>query len=277
MADNPNKKNVIKPPPKNNYQVWIIAALVALIVGISYFTNNTETIKIDQGRFEQMVLDNDVKEIVLIKNKEKVEITLKDEALKNAKYKNDLESKRPWGGLSGPHYSFDILSIDIFNEDFDKLQARLPEDQRDAITYTAEVRNDPWGFFWTWGFLILILLGFWFLMRRMTGGGGPGGQIFNIGKSRAALFDAENRVKITFKDVAGLDEAKEEVKEIVDFLKNPAKFTKLGGKRTFDGRAAGDRKNIIGQSGSRRSGSSILLTIRVRFRGDVCRSGRGPG
>ena len=230
MADNSNKKNVIKPPPKNNYQVWIIASLVALIVGISYFTNNTETIKIDQGRFEQMVLDNDVKEIVLIKNKEKVEITLRDEALKNAKYKSDLESKRPWGGLSGPHYSFDILSIDIFNEDFDKLQARLPDDQRDAITYTAEVRNDPWGFFWTWGFLILILLGFWFLMRRMTGGGGPGGQIFNIGKSRAALFDAENRVKITFKDVAGLDEAKEEVKEIVDFLKNPAKFTKLGGK-----------------------------------------------
>ncbi|MDH3711335.1 MAG: ATP-dependent zinc metalloprotease FtsH [Cyclobacteriaceae bacterium] len=230
MANNSNKKNIIKPPPKNNYQVWIIASLVALIVGISYFTNNTETISIDQARFEQIVMDNDVKEIVLIKNKEKVEITLKDEALENAKYKSDLESKRPWGGLGGPHYSFDVLSIDIFKEDFDDLKARLPQDQQDNLTYTAEVRNDPWGFFWTWGFLILILLGFWFLMRRMTGGGGPGGQIFNIGKSRAALFDAENRVKITFKDAAGLEEAKEEVKEIVDFLKSPAKFTKLGGK-----------------------------------------------
>ncbi|MFM8744734.1 MAG: ATP-dependent zinc metalloprotease FtsH, partial [Cytophagales bacterium] len=71
---------------------------------------------------------------------------------------------------------------------------------------------------------------FWMLMRRMTGGGGPGGQIFNIGKSKAALFDAENKVKITFADVAGLEEAKEEIKEIVDFLKSPQKFTKLGGK-----------------------------------------------
>jgi cell division protease FtsH len=67
-------------------------------------------------------------------------------------------------------------------------------------------------------------------MRRMTGGAGPGGQIFNIGKSRAALFDTESKVKITFSDVAGLEEAKEEVKEIVDFLKSPAKYTKLGGK-----------------------------------------------
>ncbi len=76
----------------------------------------------------------------------------------------------------------------------------------------------------------MLVFGFWVLMRRMTGGGGPGGQIFNIGKSKAALFDAENKVKITFEDVAGLDEAKEEVKEIVDFLKTPGKFTKLGGK-----------------------------------------------
>src|SRR5690606_12613093 len=81
-----------------------------------------------------------------------------------------------------------------------------------------------------WGFLFLLLFGFWMLMRRMTGGGGPGGQIFNIGKSKAALFDAENKVKITFADVAGLDEAKEEIREIVEFLKNPSKFTKLGGK-----------------------------------------------
>ncbi|MEQ9051621.1 MAG: ATP-dependent zinc metalloprotease FtsH, partial [Marinoscillum sp.] len=85
-------------------------------------------------------------------------------------------------------------------------------------------------FIFNWGFLFLIIFGFWFLMRRMTGGGGPGGQIFNIGKSKAALFDAENKVKITFNDAAGLEEAKEEIKEIVDFLQNPGKFTTLGGK-----------------------------------------------
>ena len=220
----------MKPAPKNNYQVWIIATLVALIVGISYFTNNTETININQSRFEQMVMDDDLEKIVFIKNKEKVEVTLKEEALSNSKYKSELESQRPWGGLGGPHYSFTVVSDEIFDKEFKELRAKLPEDQASKLTYTAEVRNDPWGFFWTWGFLILILFGFWFLMRRMTGGGGPGGQIFNIGKSRAALFDAENKVKVTFKDVAGLDEAKEEVKEIVDFLKSPAKFTKLGGK-----------------------------------------------
>jgi len=220
----------MKPPPKNNYQVWIIATLVALIVGISYFTNNTETININQSRFEQMVMDNDVDKIVFIKNKEKVEVSLKEEALSNSKYKSELENQRPWGGLGGPHYSFTVVSDEIFDKEFKELRDQLPPEQASKLSYTAEVRNDPWGFFWTWGFLILILFGFWFLMRRMTGGGGPGGQIFNIGKSRAALFDAENKVKITFKDVAGLDEAKEEVKEIVDFLKSPAKFTKLGGK-----------------------------------------------
>ena len=230
MANNPNNKNIIKPPPKNSYQVWIIATLVALIVGISYFTNNTETIKITQSRFEQMVVDNDIEKIVFIKNKEKVELTLKEEALSNSKYKQELENQRPWGGLSGPHYSFTVVSDEIFDNEFKELRSKLPSDQADELNYSAEVRNDPWGFFWTWGFLILILFGFWFLMRRMTGGGGPGGQIFNIGKSRAALFDAENKVKITFKDAAGLEEAKEEVKEIVDFLKSPAKFTKLGGK-----------------------------------------------
>lgn len=85
-------------------------------------------------------------------------------------------------------------------------------------------------FLGTWGFLIIIIFFFWLMMKRMTGNAGPGGQIFNIGKSKAALFDAENKVKITFDNVAGLDEAKEEVQEIVEFLRNPSKFTKLGGK-----------------------------------------------
>jgi cell division protease FtsH len=75
-----------------------------------------------------------------------------------------------------------------------------------------------------------MLLAMYFLLGRMSGAGGPGGQIFNIGKSKAALFDADSKVKITFNDVAGLDEAKEEIKEIVDYLKNPTKFTKLGAK-----------------------------------------------
>ncbi|MGI9541794.1 MAG: ATP-dependent zinc metalloprotease FtsH [Cyclobacteriaceae bacterium] len=232
MANNPNnnRKNIIpKPSPKNNYQIWIIAALIALIFGISYFTNSSATIAINKQKFEQMVRDDDVKSVVFVREKNIVEVTLKDEAVNNAKYREQLENKRPWGGTGGPHFSFKPLNDQVFDEDFKELKAKLPASQQ-GLSYETVDRKDPLNYFWSWGFLLIILFGFWFIMRRMTGAGGPGGQIFNIGKSRAALFDAENKVKITFKDVAGLEEAKEEVKEIVDFLKSPGKFTKLGGK-----------------------------------------------
>ena len=231
MSNNPNnnRKNIIpKPSPKNNYQIWIIAALIALIFGISYFTNSSATIPINKQKFEQMVEDNDVKSVVFVREKNIVEVTLKDEAVENSKYKSQLEDKRPWGGTGGPHFSFKPLNDQVFDEDFKALMTKLPSEER--LSYETVDRKDPLNYFWSWGFLLIILFGFWFIMRRMTGSGGPGGQIFNIGKSRAALFDAENKVKITFKDVAGLEEAKEEVKEIVDFLKSPGKFTKLGGK-----------------------------------------------
>jgi cell division protease FtsH len=167
-----------------------------------------------------------VKRVVLIKNKDIVEVTLKEDALQNTKYKIELENT--FTSETGPHYKFKILDPTIFDKDFKEIQSELPNDQQ--LDYEVEERSDFTDFFFTYGFFFLLIFGFWFLMRRMTGGGGPGGQIFNIGKSRAALFDAENKVKITFKDVAGLDEAKEEIKKIVDFLKSPSKFTKLGGK-----------------------------------------------
>jgi AFG3 family protein len=121
-----------------------------------------------------------------------------------------------------------VGSIDKFIEKYEQLKKNVS--RADQIDLKVEERQDYTSFLFNMGFLVLLVLGFWMLMRRMTGGGGPGGQIFNIGKSKAALFDAENKVRITFADVAGLEEAKEEVKEIVDFLKTPQKFTKLGGK-----------------------------------------------
>lgn len=231
MADSKkqtNKNLLPKTPQKPNYQIWIILTLFILVVVITYFNKSNTMIPITKHRFEKMLLAGDVKKVVVITNQNEVEVSLKEEALNNAKYKNELEKKNPFSVSDGPHYSIKIVDADKFTDFFEEVEAKLPEDQR--IGYEVEERSDFTSIFFQWGFLFLILFGFWFLMRRMTGGGGPGGQIFNIGKSKAALFDAEAKVKVSFEDVAGLEEAKEEVKEIVDFLKTPAKFTKLGGK-----------------------------------------------
>ena len=215
-------------PGKPNYQLYIILGLMALIFGVSYFSNNSSAIEISFKSFERMAMSGDVKEIVLVRNQNKVEITLKSEALQNSKYKMQLEEQNKFGINAGPHYFFKIESLDIFARKREELDSKLRESNN--YDFKVDDKSDYTQIFLNSGFLIFIILGFWLLMRRMTGGGGPGGQIFNIGKSRAALFDAENKVKITFDNVAGLEEAKEEVKEIVEFLKNPSKFTTLGGK-----------------------------------------------
>ncbi|QSE97455.1 ATP-dependent zinc metalloprotease FtsH [Fulvivirga lutea] len=224
----PDKKKLVPKPQRPNYQVWIIAALIALIFGITYFNGASNLIPITMTKFENMMLSNDVERVVLVRNQNYVEVTLKPEALQNAKYKAELEKNNTFGVNNGPHYKLKVGTIDSFLDSYEELSKKLPRDQQVDVEY--DDKSDFVNMMWNWGFLLFILLGFWFLMRRMTGGGGPGGQIFNIGKSKAALFDAENKVKITFDNVAGLDEAKEEVKEIVDFLKTPSKFTKLGGK-----------------------------------------------
>lgn len=226
MADKKQDKPLLpNKSPRGNYQIWVILASLGVIFAIFYLTNSSELPEKQMKDLEQMVTSNDVKQVVLVKNMDIAEITLTADALKNAKYKADLE-KSPLGvNEKGPHFKVKIVSVDRFDEQFQDILRKNP-----SIKYTSEDRPDYIGHFMSWGFLIFLLIGFWILMRRMTGGGGPGGQIFNIGKSKAALFDAENKVKITFADVAGLEEAKEEVREIVDFLKTPSKFTKLGGK-----------------------------------------------
>jgi cell division protease FtsH len=232
MADKKENNKPLLPtkPPRGNYQIWVILATVAVIIGVMYFNNSNNLKDVDYDTFKRMVADGDVKKVVLVQNRKFVEITLRPEALQNAKYKPDLNiTEGPLGGnASGPHFSMKVVDVGNFDQEFRSIRDKLPADKMPE--YTPEDREDYFSVFVQWGFLFLLLFGFWMLMRRMTGGAGPGGQIFNIGKSKAALFDAEAKVKITFADVAGLDEAKEEVKEIVDFLKTPLKFTKLGGK-----------------------------------------------
>ncbi|EMR02356.1 ATP-dependent zinc metalloprotease FtsH [Cesiribacter andamanensis] len=229
MADKPTRKNLIpKPPQRNNYQAYIIVALLILIFGVLWLSKTSSTQPINYNDFEKLLVAGDVKRVVLVSNQDVVEITLTQEALNKPENQQHLQDRRMFTASQGPHYRLKISSDEVFERSFREFESELPAEQR--IGYEVDERSDLTSLITSWGFLFLILFGFWFLMRRMTGQAGPGGQIFNIGKSKAALFDAENKVKITFNDVAGLDEAKEEIREIVEFLKNPGKFTKLGGK-----------------------------------------------
>ncbi len=220
-----DKERKIQPPkpPKGNYQMWVIMIAVAVILGVVWATSSNNLQEIKEDQLVSMIKSGDVKKLALIEGQKVVEVTLTTDALKNAKY-NDITESPLGSNTNGPHYKYEIIDVG----DFANWYRNLKIDNKPPLA--SEKRINFIESFFSWGFLILLLVAFWILMRRMTGGAGPGGQIFNIGKSRAALFDADNKVKITFSDVAGLDEAKEEVQEIVEFLKTPSKFTKLGGK-----------------------------------------------
>ena len=223
-----NKKIISGPNPKSNAQIWMIVSLMVMVFAIAYFSRAGAVKEVTKKEFEKAYLKHDVSKILIV-NGSSVEVTLNKEAVESARYEG-VSTQSGSFGEQGPHLKFEISSAQGFEEYYEKLQTanKIPEDQRVSI----EVENNRSDFsnqLMSWGILILIFVGFWYFMRRMASGG-AGGQIFNIGKSKAALFDADNKVKITFADVAGLDEAKEEIKEIVDFLRTPAKYTRLGGK-----------------------------------------------
>jgi cell division protease FtsH len=222
--------NIGKPqlPKKPKSQAWSIILLLLVIMGIFYISRSRSIISISERRFEAMMLNKDIKEVILVTNQHIVEVTLKEEAVAREPYNSELRQRSSLVIDQAPHYYFRTPSSEIFNENFKEVEAKLP--QEDHIGYTAKERTDFSGLFVNWGLFFFLMAGFWFVMRRMSGGAGPGSQIFNIGKSKATLFENGSHVKITFDDVAGLQEAKQEVKEIVDFLKEPGKFTKLGGK-----------------------------------------------
>jgi cell division protease FtsH len=170
-----------------------------------------------------------VSEVVVVRNKSSVRVTLNQEALGKSEHQ-PANSKNIFGqeNSSGPHYQFEVGSLELFEEKLEKAREQGIVFRLEFITVENRWVDALIGFL-----PIIIIIGVWiFLMRRMSGGGagGPGGQIFNIGKSKAKLFDKNTDVKTTFKDVAGLEGAKEEVQEIVDFLRNPKKYTVLGGK-----------------------------------------------
>lgn len=214
-------------PSGPNTQSWAIVILLIIISTTLYFNRMNTMISISEHKFETMMLKGEVSEVALVINKNLVEITLKPAILQQEPYKSELKTHNYLATKSSPIYYFKTPSSRIFNENFKAIEAKMKPDTR--IGYTVKEHYDITSLLLEWGPWFLIILGFLFLMRRMSEGG-TGAQVFNIGKSKASLFDAEKSVKVTFEDIAGLHEAKEEVMEIVEFLKSPEKFTKLGGK-----------------------------------------------
>ena len=210
---------------------WFYASIVFFIISIGLLGGDSGIQNIQQtdiSSFENYLKNGDIEKVAII-NQRYARITLNENALEKDIHRG-VKSKNFLGqeNIAGPHYQFEIGTPELFER---KLQEIRDTENLNFSTEFVTMEN-------RWldvllGFLpIIIIIGIWiFLMRRMSGGaGGAGGQIFNIGKSKAKLFDQNTEVKVTFKDVAGLEGAKEEVQEIVDFLKNPKKYTVLGGK-----------------------------------------------
>jgi len=220
-----------KPTPQKFNIYWIYGAIIFVLFGLSIFGGNDwQTIsKTNISSFEKFLNNGDVSKVVVIRNKSSVRVTLTPEALNKSDHQ-DIASKNILGqeNIQGPHYQFEVGSLELFEEKLEKARVKGIPFRLEFITVENKWMDTIIGFL-----PIIIIIGVWiFLMRRMSGGGagGPGGQIFSIGKSKAKLFDKNTDVKVTFKDVAGLEGAKEEIQEIVDFLKNPQKYTILGGK-----------------------------------------------
>ena len=204
-----NFSNNNKPKKKFSFY-WIYVILTAVFLGSIFFNGSKKTEEIDKGKLITLLRDKDVEKIDLV-NGEIAEIYLNENGL-NKYFPNDKS-----GGLSlSPNYTLRIASVERFEQDLEAAQEGF-----ENPIYPHVVKRHNWGTeIFSWIFPIILILGFWFLVIRMmgrNGGPGGGGQIFNIGKSQAKLYDNDSDAKVTFKDVAGLEEAKEEVVEVVDF------------------------------------------------------------
>ena len=225
-----NKKGQI---PKFNLY-WIYGIIAFFMVSM-LFTNDLSSSSQETDRrtlIYEYLKNKDVDRIEIIQNKSIANIYIKESALSERRH--EAVSKPVFGeGLNkGPHYIIKIGTSEVFEAKIEEAQEEFQFTKSENVQIFYNNEQSIWDSFWAWMPFIFLILVWLFFMRRMSGGGagGAGSQIFNIGKSQAKLFDNESEVKTTFSDVAGLEGAKEEVQEIVNFLKNPDKYTKLGGK-----------------------------------------------
>jgi cell division protease FtsH len=217
-------------PNSNNFKVspWLIyTAILLIFLTISFFTggsNFQEPAQLKSSDIDTMLANGEIKNVIIFNNKD-AEIYLTEAALKDPKNKKVAKNVLDQPN-KGPHYFTKFGDLRSFQDKLDKAKA-----EKKLIDYDFQEASN-WSDILISLLPIIIIIGVWiFIMRRMSGGaGGGGGQIFNIGKSKAKLFDEKTDIKTSFKDVAGLEGAKEEIQEIVEFLKNPEKYTNLGGK-----------------------------------------------
>lgn len=230
MANNTNNN---KDPKNKIIRIniglsWLYIPLLVGLLYLAFFSGSSNPQKAEWSDVKEMVVSGDVKDILFIRNDFKGEVTIKPDKL--AKYSERFGGKVP---SASPHFWFYVSNKFDPEAEFDRLNSELPADSQ--VKIIMENDDNVWGHIMDWFLFPILLIAMWIFMfrgfNRNMGPGGAGGQggIFNVGKSTGRLADKDT-VKVTFKDVAGLYGAKEEVMEIVDFLKNPKKYTALGGK-----------------------------------------------
>jgi len=226
--DNKKKPSINKPGFNSNW-IYAIIGFFLLMYIVMDNSMGSSSKKITQNYFlENMFKAHDVERVVIVNDKD-VEVYLKEEAKTNAKY-SDLKIDTSKSLLKGkePDAYFSISSAEVFENKVSEIEKNFPYENK--LDFQTENRESIFQMLWLIGPFIFIGVLMYMMMKRSGGGGMGGGQIFNIGKSKATLFDKNSKSQTTFTDVAGLDGAKDEVMEIVDFLKHPDKYTKLGGK-----------------------------------------------
>jgi AFG3 family protein len=209
---------------------WIYGILFVVLLGLTFIRTGGSA-NTNWSEVRQMILQGDVEKLRVVNDRE-VQVYLTSAARQKEPYKKKINKQESILGDEDWDFAFE-MEKDFFNTQFALVESEIQKTNKEAKSPVVLFHTDPqiWGQIFQWVFFIGIFLIFWSVMFRRAGGGGGGGpNIFNIGRARATLFDKDTKVNISFKDVAGLEEAKLEVMEVVDFLKNPKKYTNLGGK-----------------------------------------------